>query len=290
MIERDIDGDRAETTELESKEPRFGQVERGPAGGADAFPRQRPSSVATKPGIRGLDRARVLLGCLQPGQTSSIYSDALNRLADRLHYLNSSGDKAQDATRFWFDTRANLRREMEDRKRRFDDKTEVRKKIAEALKKLSPACRAVRWRSRLHAARRRAGRQRPAPGRAAAGALVFVKEEPRQATDAVLEYLRKNGTKPRHRANRLIFLAADRRRLDRLRDATRVALAWASIVEDVDEGRLNIDHDSEEAGREGVAGGNEVLPRAARECYKWLLCPVQDDADRTQARPSRRSR
>ena len=30
-----------------------------------------PSSVATKPGIRGLDRARVLLGCLQPGQTSS---------------------------------------------------------------------------------------------------------------------------------------------------------------------------------------------------------------------------
>ena len=41
-----------------------------------------------------------MLGCLQPNQTSSIYSDALNRLADRLHYLNSSGDKSQDATRF----------------------------------------------------------------------------------------------------------------------------------------------------------------------------------------------
>ena len=78
----------------------------------------------------------MLLGCLQPGQTSSTYSDALNRLADRLHYLNSSGDKAQDATRFWFDTRANLRREMEDRKRRFDDKNEVRGKMAEVLRKL----------------------------------------------------------------------------------------------------------------------------------------------------------
>jgi len=77
----------------------------------------------------------VILGCLQPGHPSSVYSDALNRLADRLHYLNSSGDKAQDATRFWFDTRANLRREMEDRKRRFDDKTEVRGKIGEALKR-----------------------------------------------------------------------------------------------------------------------------------------------------------
>jgi len=46
----------------------------------------------------------------------------------------SSGGKAQDATRFWFDTPANLRREMKDRERRFDDKTEVRGKIAEPLK------------------------------------------------------------------------------------------------------------------------------------------------------------
>jgi hypothetical protein len=84
-----------------------------------------------------LDRARVILGCFQPGQTSSVYGDALNRLADRLHYLNSSSDKGQESTRFWFDTRANLRREMEDRKRRFEDRNEVRGKIAEVLKKLA---------------------------------------------------------------------------------------------------------------------------------------------------------
>jgi predicted AAA+ superfamily ATPase len=61
--------------------------------------------------------------------------DALNRLADGLRYLNSSGDKIQNTTRFWFDTR-NLRREMGDRKRRFDDKTEVRGKVAEVLKRV----------------------------------------------------------------------------------------------------------------------------------------------------------
>ena len=54
---------------------------------------------------------------------------------NRLHYLNASGDESQDAKRFWFDTRANLCREMEDRKRRFDNKTEVRGKIADVLKK-----------------------------------------------------------------------------------------------------------------------------------------------------------
>src|SRR5262249_8312330 len=134
VIERDIDGERAETTELENKEPRFGQVGAARRVARTLFLGSAPSSVASKVGSRGIDRARVLLGCLQPGQPSSVYSDALNRLADRLHYLNSSGDKIQDSTSFWFDTRANLRREMEDRKRRFDDKREVYGKIADALK------------------------------------------------------------------------------------------------------------------------------------------------------------
>ncbi len=136
MIEGDIDGDRAETTELEGKEPRFGQVNAARRVARTLFLGTAPSSVATKPGIRGLDRGRVLLGCLQPGQTTAVYADALGRLADRLHYLNSSGDKTADTTRFWFDTRANLRREMEDRKRRFDLKTDVRKKIEDVVKKL----------------------------------------------------------------------------------------------------------------------------------------------------------
>jgi predicted AAA+ superfamily ATPase len=135
VIERDIDGDRAETTELENKEPRFGQIGAARRVARTLFLGSAPASAATKVSIRGVDRARVILGCLQPGHPSAVFSDALNRLADRLHYLNSSGDKAHDTTRFWFDTRANLRREMEDRKRRFDDKTEVRGKIAEALKR-----------------------------------------------------------------------------------------------------------------------------------------------------------
>ena len=80
VIEGDIDGDRAETTELEDKEPRFGQVNAARRVARTLFLGTAPSSVATKPGIRGLDRARVLLGCVQPGQAIAVYSDALNRL------------------------------------------------------------------------------------------------------------------------------------------------------------------------------------------------------------------
>ena len=137
VIERDIDGDRAETTELENKEPRFGQVQRRPPRGAHDLPRQRARRPSAPRPASAASTARACCSAAcSRARHPRVYSDALNRLADRLHYLNSSGDKAQDATRFWFDTRANLRREMEDRKRRFDDKTEVRGKIAEVLKRV----------------------------------------------------------------------------------------------------------------------------------------------------------
>jgi predicted AAA+ superfamily ATPase len=277
VIESDIDGDRAETTELENKEPRFGQVNAARRVARTLFLGSAPASVSTRPGsIRGLDRGRVLLGCLQPGQTTAVYSDALDRLADRLHYLNSSGDKAADATRFWFDTRANLRREMEDRKRRFDDKTAVRRKIEEVVRKLFAN---VSLFDGVHVFTPHAD----VPDDSALRLVIlppeqwYMKEAAQQAEDAVCEYLRMHGNQPRHRANRLIFLAADHAVLSRLKDATRAALAWASIVEDVNEGRLNIDQNQRRQAETEARAAAEVLPRAARECFKWLLCPVQDD-------------
>lgn len=283
VIERDIDGDRAETTELENKEPRFGQVEAARRVARTLFLGSAPSSSPTsKANIRGMDRARIVLGCLQPGQTSSVYSDALNRLADRLHYLNSSGDKTLDTTRFWFDTRANLRREMEDRKRRFDEKTEVRGKIGDAL---NQSVVNATFFDGVHLFTPHAD----VPDDSALRLVVlppeswYSREEARPATDAVLEWMQNNGTKPRHRQNRLLFLAADHGTIARLNDAARVALAWGSIVSDVEEGRLNIDRLQETQAKKELQTAKDVLPRAARECYKWLLCPVQETP---QAKPS----
>ncbi len=274
VIEKDIDGDRAETTELENKEPRFGALNAARRVARTIFLGSAPSSVATKPGIRGLDRARVVLGCFQPGQTSSTYADALGRLADRLHYLNSSGDKAQDATRFWFDTRANLRREMEDRKKRFEDKNEVRTRMGEVLKKLAGS---IKFFDGIHILTPHSDIPDDSALR-----LIFMtpekwysKEETRVAFETVVEYVRNNGTKPRYRGNRLIFVAPDHGSLSRLKDCIRIALAWGSIVDDVKDGRLNIDQIQKKQAEKELQTAEEVLPRAARECYKWLLCPVQ---------------
>ena len=104
----------------------------------------------------------------------------------------------------------------------------------------------------------------------------YSREEGRLAVEAVLGCARNNGTKPRYRGNRLLFLAADHGILSRLSDAARVALAWGSIVDDVKEGRLNIDLLQKNQADKELRTADEVLPRAARECYKWVLCPVQE--------------
>ena len=281
VIDRDIDGERAETSVIEANETRFGSVQAARRVARTVFLGSAPSSVTMRPGIRGLDRARVLLGCLQPGQISSLYSDALNRLANQLHYLNSSGDRAKEATRYWFDTRANLRREMEERKMRFDDKNEVRGRMGEVLKKLVGS---ASFFDGTHIFTPHGD----VPDDSFLRLVVlspeqhYSREESRFAFDGVLDHVRNNGAKPRHRGNRLIFLASDHGALARFRDSIRVALAWNSIVEDVAAMRLVLDNLQAQQAKKELQGAEDVLLRVARECYKWLLCPAQHNPTDTK--------
>ncbi len=281
VIEKDIDGGRAEATEFDTREARFGAAQAARRVGRTIFIGTAPSSVSTKKGNRGIDRARVLLGCLQPGQTSSLFGDALNRLADRLHYLNASGDKAQSSTRFWLDTRANLRREMEDRKGRFDEKSEVKRKIATLLSKVTGG-------NTLFDGTHIFTAHADVPDDTMLRLVVldtnqsFSKQNPRPAgIDAVREYVQQNGAKPRFKGNRLIFVAPDSSTVGRLIDSVRTALAWKSIVDDVAAHRLNIDRLQEEQAKKEAQTAEAVALRATRDCFRWVLCPVmQTSTDR----------
>lgn len=275
VMDRDIDGERAETTMLDTRETRFGSLQAARRVARTVFLGSAPSSVNAKAGTRGIDRGRVLLGCLQPGQASSLYIDALRRLADQLHYMTSSGDRAQDATRYWFDTRANLRREMEERKKRFEDKKEVRGRMAEVLKKLTAG---ATFFDGVHVFTPHSDVPDDSALRLVllAPEQFYAREEQRLAFDGVLEFVKNNGTKPRCRGNRLIFVAPDHGALTRFFDCIRMYLAWNSIVEDVAAMRLVLDNLQAEQAKKELRAAEDVLPRVARETYKWLLCPSQD--------------
>lgn len=276
VVGRDIDGDGAEAVELDTRETRFGALHAARRVARTIFLGSAPAGGdVKKEGLRGIDRARVILGCLQPDQSSTVYSDALNRLSDRLHYLNASGDRLDDATRYWFDVRANLRREMEDRKGRFDDAKDVQPQIAELVTKLV----SVRT---LFEAVHVFTPHADVPDDSALRLVVlggdrrYSKQEAGLVYDIAQEYLQRHGSKPRYRGNRLVFLAADGSAYARLRDAVRTVLAWSSIDRDIRHNVLVVDNAQQRQAEKELEAARLLAQRAARDCYRWVVAATMD--------------
>jgi hypothetical protein len=90
------------------------------------------------------------------------------------------------------------------------------------------------------------------------------------AANAILE---ARGNAPRLCRNTLVFLAADKTRLQDLDEAARRYLAWESIV--AEQVTLNLDpHQMKQAETQKAAADGAVTARLP-ETYQWLLVPVQ---------------
>jgi predicted AAA+ superfamily ATPase len=266
VIERDVDGERAETTEIENRDTRFGSVQACRRAARAIFLGSAPST--TNQLVRGLELERVMLGAVQPGHQIGLFKDALRRLGDRLHYLNHANN------RFWFDTRPNLRREMEERKRRFQDKEDVFPTVRERVQRAlaSGVFGGIHvftdsgdvpddWQLRLVVL----------PPDAA-----FIRGAQSLAIDRATEILKKRGDQPRFKQNRLIFLAADYDSVSRLKDHVRSYLAWRSIVNDYKDNRIVLDNLMAKQASTSLEQAEETVRRMIRETYKWLLAPMQE--------------
>jgi len=268
VLERDIDGERAMPTELDNAKPLFGSIHACRRIARAVFLGSAPDAgaVGGAKHHRGIELERLLLGTAQPGQVVGYYKDAVRALVDRLQYINSANN------RYWFDTRPNLRREMEDRKRRFDLREHVYPFIKEKLRFASGVFGGVHvfttsadvpddWSLRLVVL----------PPEA-----TFGRTAQALATDAATMILKSRGDQPRQKQNRLVFLAADTDSVSRLKDQVTSVLAWASIVSDVKEGRLNLDQHQSKQASNSLEQANEAMGRMVRETYKWLLAPLQE--------------
>lgn len=267
VVEGDIDGERAETTEIEKSDPRLGSVQACRRSARTIFLGSAPSNSDQR--VRGIAANRVILGCSQPGQSTSLYKDALRKLMENLHYLNSAGDK------YWFDTRTNLRREMEERKRRFQDIEDVYPVVRSYVQKMLsggglgsihvftpssdiPDDDALRLVALSPDAR-------------------FAKNFSKIAIDKANGILKSRGEQPRQKQNRLIFIVADNDCVGRLQEQVRGMLAWQSIVDDIQGVRLNLDQLQARQASQSLNEAKEGILRMARETYKWLLVPMQEE-------------
>ena len=266
VIERDVDGERAETTEIENNDTRFGSVQACRRAARAVFLGSAPTAINQL--ARGLEIERLMLGVVQAGQQVGLFKDALRRLGDRLHYLNHANN------RFWLDTRPNLRREMEERKRRFLDREDVFPAIRDRLQRalsngvfggihVFTASGDVPddWALRLVVL----------PPDAA-----FSKSGQSLGLDRATEILKKRGDQPRFKQNRLLFLAADHDTVSRLKDHVRSHLAWRSIVADYKDNRIVLDNLMAKQANGSLEQADETVGRMIRETFKWLVAPMQE--------------
>lgn len=266
VIERDVDGERSETWELENSDTRFGSVQACRRAARAIFLGSAPSTSSQ--GVRGLELERVILGVAQPGQQANLFKDALRRLGDRLHYLNATNN------RFWLDTRPNLRREMEDRKRRFQDKEDVFPTIRERLQRS--------FASGVFGGTHIFTGSGDIPDDFALRLVVlppdaaFSKSGQSLAIERATSILKKRGDQPRFKQNRLLFVSADYDSVSRLKDHVRSWLAWRSIVSDYKDTRIVLDNLMARQAQASLDQADETVRRMIRETYKWLLTPMQE--------------
>lgn len=265
VMERDIDGPRAETVAIENHNARLGSVQACRRTARTIFLGSAPTTSGQV--LRGIELMRIMLGTVQPGQQVGLFKDALRSLLDKLHYLNNSSNH------YWFDTRPNLRREMEERKKRYKDKEDVfpaiRKRAQESFAGglfggIHVFTDSVDvpddWQLRLVVLSPEAG---------------YSKSGTSQAIVKAGEILKNRGDQPRGKQNRLIFLAAEQDNVSRLKDQVRTMLAWESIVNDYKDNRITLDNLMARNATASLDQAKEALKRMIRETYKWLLAPVQ---------------
>jgi hypothetical protein len=101
----------------------------------------------------------------------------------------------------------------------------------------------------------------------------YSKESGSPAETAARAILESRGSTPRLYRNTVVFLAADRVRLQDLDEALRKYLAWKSIVDEKD--ALNLDrHQTQQAETQRQAADGTVTARLP-ETYQWVLLPEQ---------------
>jgi hypothetical protein len=203
-----------------------------------------------------------------PGESPAVFGDALRRLASAATYLY------QDGPRYWYSTQPTVTKLADDRAEQY--KRDTDKVVHELDKRVRENLRRMGDFKRVH----------PIPGTSAdvpddldarlvvLGVDHAYSKEPNSAAEiAAKAIFETRGTAPRIYRNTLIFLAADKTRLQDLDEATRKFLAWQSILAEKEKLDLS-PHQVTQAQTQFEAADGAVTARLP-ETYQWLLVPTQ---------------
>ncbi|MFH1866161.1 MAG: DUF499 domain-containing protein, partial [Candidatus Eisenbacteria bacterium] len=265
IIEKDVDGPNSLPLKIDAEQPNLGKLHATRRVARTIYLGSAPTAAAAH---HGLEDRRVKLGCVMPGESPAVFGDALRRLSAAATYLY------QDGPCFWYATQPTVTKLAEDRAEQFNRDPD---KVAQELdERLRADLREKANFSRIHPLPRSGA---DVPDDLDARLVVLPPEHSYSkgggstAETAARTILESRGNTPRLYRNTLVFLAADKVRLQDLDEAVRRFLAWESILAEKE--TLNLDpHQVRQAETQKGAADGAVMARLP-ETYQWLLVPEQ---------------
>ena len=265
IIEKDVDGPNSLPLRIDGEVPNLGKFSACRRTARTVYLGSAPGSTVSN---RGIEDRRIKLGCVMPGESAAVFGDALRRLSGAATYLY------QDGARYWYSTQPTVTKLAEDRTEQLKaDPDKVNRELDERLR---ADLRNQGDFAKIHALPQSG---HDVPDDFDARLVVLGADYPHSrdagsaAETAAKTILETRGSGPRLYRNTLIFMAADKTRLQDLDDAIRRYLAWQSILDEKDELDLT-PHQVRQAETQNASADSAVNARLP-EAYQWLLVPLQ---------------
>ena len=221
----------------------------------------------------GLDDKQINLGVVQPGERPAIFGDALRRLTNQAKFMHS------DLGRYWYSMSASLNRIAADKA------AQIEAALVDVTidAELGKYVNGLADRGYFDAVQVAPASSAEVPDEAGGvRAVVLGVKHPhngREGSDALVEakdILTQRGSTPRVYRNMLVFIAAEARQLDHLRDAVRGCLAWGEIVRDKD--RLELRPSDQKLAEAKFGEAKETMKTRLKEAWCYLHYPAQESA------------
>ncbi len=265
IIEKDVDGPNSLPLRIDGEVPNLGKFSACRRTARTIYLGSAPGSTVSN---RGLEDRRIKLGCVMPSESPAIFGDALRRLSGAATYLY------QDGARYWYSTQPTVTKLAEDRTDQL--KSDPDRINRELDARLRADLRKQGDFTKIHALPQ-SGQDVPDDFDARLVVLGADYPHSRDASSAAeaaaKAILETRGSAPRLYRNTLVFLAADKTRLQDLDEAIRRYLAWESILDEKNELDLT-PHQVRQAETQRGSADSAVNARLP-EAYQWLLVPNQ---------------
>ena len=274
IIEKDIDGPNSLPLRIDRDNPMLGRYSATRRVARTLYLGSAPTQDSAK---KGLEDRQIKLGCVQPGETSGTFGDALRKLADQATYLYVDG------SRYWYGTQPSVNRLAEERAERYhaeDVTEEIRRRLTEEAKHRGDF-------SKVHVCPASSGDVVDEPE---AKLVILSPDSAHSAkTDSsagrvsAADILNR-GSAGRNCGNMLVFLAADKTRLVDLDKAVRSYMAWQSIEKE--KVSLNLTPFQANQVEQRLESSDKAVKGRIPETYVWLLVPGQKRPEPGQAFPA----